>query len=367
MGAVTGFDSDSAPELAAMRRALALAWRGWGQTWPNPLVGAVVLKDGAVVGEGWHAEYGGPHAERAALAAAGAGARGGTLVVTLEPCAHQGKTPPCTQALLDAGVSRVVIALPDPNPVAGGGASQLREAGLDVSVGLLADDAAAQNAPFLHLVRDRSRPFVALKLATSIDFRIADLEGRSRWVSSEAAREFVHWLRAGFDAVAVGLGTARADDPQLTARGSPAPRLPLRRVVFDRDLELPRGLRLVRDTPAATTVIGGPAPPKERIRELEALGLRVLQADDERTALAQLRKDGVGALLVEGGGRLAGALLEAGLVDRFYWIQAPVWLGDAAVPAVRGVRSVSLPDAERWRVVERRPLGADTLLVLDRR
>ncbi|HEU5170263.1 MAG TPA: bifunctional diaminohydroxyphosphoribosylaminopyrimidine deaminase/5-amino-6-(5-phosphoribosylamino)uracil reductase RibD, partial [Gemmatimonadales bacterium] len=190
-----------------MARALDLAWRGWGRVHPNPLVGAVLLdRRGEVLGEGWHAEYGGPHAEAAALAAAGDRARGATLVVTLEPCAHQGKTPPCADAVIGAGVRRVVAALADPDPVAAGGAARLRAAGVGVEIGLLAERAAAQNAAFLHALAVSSRPFVALKLATSVDFRIADSSGRSRWVSGPAAREYVHWLRAGFDAVAVGAG-----------------------------------------------------------------------------------------------------------------------------------------------------------------
>ena len=354
-------------EREAMARAVELAWRGWGRAWPNPLVGAVVLRDGDIAGEGWHGEYGGTHAEPLALAAAGDRARGGTLVVTLEPCAHQGKTPPCVDAILSAGVRRVVVALSDPNPLAAGGAVRLRSAGIEVEVGLLADEAAAQNAAFLHVLKDPSRPFVALKLATSVDFRIADRDGRSRWVSGPAARAYVHWLRAGFDAVGVGVGTARADDPALTARGDPPPRLPLRRVVFDRALELPTTLRLVTDQPAATTVIGAPDAPDQRALALEARGVHVLRAPDAAAALAGLRAAGIGSLLVEGGGRVAGELLDAGLVDRFYGITAPVWLGDAAVPAVRGLGSAPLADARRWRVVERRALGPDTLLVLDRR
>src|SRR5687767_5046168 len=255
-----------------MARALELAWRGWGRVAPNPLVGAVVLREGEVVGEGWHAEFGGPHAEPAALAAAGDRARDATLVVTLEPCGHQGKTPPCVDAILAAGIHRVVIAMADPNPVAVGGAARLRAAGLDVAVGLLADEAASQNAAFLHSIRVDSRPFTALKLATSIDFRIADAAGRSRWVSGEPARQYVHWLRAGFDAVAVGLGTARADDPALIARGTPEPRLQLRRVVFDRNLELPLTLRLVTGSPASTTVIADPRAAADRARALEERG-----------------------------------------------------------------------------------------------
>ncbi len=350
-----------------MARALGLAWRGWGRVSPNPLVGAVVLRDGEVVGEGWHAEYGGSHAEPMALAAAGARTRDATLVVTLEPCAHQGKTPPCAKAIVAAGIRRVVIAIPDPNPLAAGGTELLRAAGVEVAVGLLAEQAASQNAAFLHAVRVDSRPFAALKMATSIDFRIADASGRSRWVSGEEAREYAHWLRAGFDAIAVGLGTARADDPLLTARGTPEPRLPLRRVVFDRNLELPHTLRLVTHRPECTTVVAGPSAAEDRARVLGALGVRVLRASDPPAVLRLLRDDGIGSLLVEGGGRVAGELIAAGLIDRFHWIQAPLWLGDAGIPAVRGVPSLPLAEAQRWQVVERRALGADTLLVLDRR
>src|SRR3989440_8823130 len=232
-------------ERAAMERALDLARRGWGRVAPNPLVGAVVLAGDDVVAEGYHAEYGGPHAEVVALEAAGARARGTTLVVNLEPCAHHGKTPPCTDAILAAGVARVVAAISDPDPQAQGGAAVLRAKGVIVSIGLLAEAAAALNAPFLFAREQAERPFVALKLATSIDGRIADAAGSSQWVSGEAAREHVHWLRAGFDAIAVGGTTALRDNPQLTVRGAVAPRRPPVRVVFDRRAMLNLGVQLV--------------------------------------------------------------------------------------------------------------------------
>lgn len=350
-----------------MKHALDLAWRGWGRVHPNPLVGAVVLAGGEPVGEGFHAEFGGLHAEPVALAAAGERARGATLISTLEPCTHVGKQPPCTDVILRAGIRRVVAALPDPNPVAAGGAARLRAEGVAVELGLMADDASRQNAAFLHHVRDTSRPYLALKLATSVDFRIADPEGRSRWVSGPEAREYVHWLRAGFDGIAVGVGTARADDPRLSARGTVPVRVPATRVVFDRRLELPMNLGLVRTAgEARTLVVAEPGAPSRRKSALEAAGVQVVTAPDLPDALRQLRAAGVTALLVEGGGRMAGALLDAGLVDRFYWIQAPVWLGDRAVPAVRGLPSPPIADAARWHVVERRALGADTLVVLDR-
>ena len=350
-----------------MAHAIALAWRGWGRVQPNPMVGAVLLSDGRVVGEGFHEEFGGPHAETVALAAAGHRAAGATAVVTLEPCTHVGKQPPCADALIRARIRRVVVAVRDPNPAAAGGAVRLRDAGIDVEIGLMGPAAAAQNAAFLHGFREPRRPWVALKLATTLDGRIADARGRSRWISGPEARDYVHWLRAGFDAIAVGLGTARADDPLLTARGTPEPRLPLRRVVFDRNLELPHTLRLVTHRPECTIVVAGPSAAEDRARSLGALGVRVVRASDPPAALRLLRENGIGSLLVEGGGQVAGEFIAAGLLDRFHWIQAPLWLGDAGIPAVRGLPSLPLAEAERWRVVERRALGADTLLVLDRR
>ena len=351
-----------------MRHALDLAWRGWGRVHPNPLVGAVVLDGGEVVGEGWHAEYGAQHAEPIALAAAGARARGATLVVTLEPCAHQGQQPPCVDAILRAGIRRVVAALPDPNPVAAGGAARLREAGIPVELGPERDAAEAQNAAFLHGLSNPERPFVALKLATSLDGRIADLEGRSRWISGSEARGYVHWLRAGFDAIGVGGRTARADDPSLTVRGAVTPRVPPGRVIFDAAADLPGSLGLVRSASELPTfVVASRQAPAARLTALERAGVRVVAAPSLSEGLAALRAAGIGSLLVEGGGRLAGALIGNGLCDRFYWIQSPVWLGDRGVPAVAGLPSEPIARAERWRTVERRVLGQDTLLVLDRR
>jgi diaminohydroxyphosphoribosylaminopyrimidine deaminase / 5-amino-6-(5-phosphoribosylamino)uracil reductase len=354
-------------ESEAMSRALALAWRGWGRVHPNPMVGAVVLRDGVLVGEGWHGEFGGIHAEPAALASAGAQARGATIVCTLEPCSHQGKQPACTGALLASGVRRVVAALPDPNPVAAGGAALLREAGIEVELGLCGDEARAQNAIFLHRQRRLGRPYVALKLATTIDGRIADANGHSRWLSGAPARDFVHWLRAGFDAIAVGGVTARADDPSLTVRGAVQPRVPPRRVVFAADGDVPASLRLVRgarETP--TFVVASPGVPKARLAHLDQAGVTLISAANLTEALQSLGDSGVDSILVEGGGRLAGGLLTAGLVDRYYWIQTPLWLGATGVPALAGLPTTALDEATRWRVTERRALGEDTLLVLDR-
>jgi diaminohydroxyphosphoribosylaminopyrimidine deaminase/5-amino-6-(5-phosphoribosylamino)uracil reductase len=350
-----------------MARALDLAWRGWGRVQPNPLVGAVVLQNGEWIAEGWHPEYGDRHAEAVALASAGERARGGTMVVTLEPCSHRGKQPPCTEAIIHSGIRRVVAALPDPNPVAAGGIARLRAAGVEVELGPLSEAAAAQNAIFLHTIQDRGRPFVALKLATTLDGRIADRFGRSRWISGEMAREYVQWLRAGFDAIAVGGRTARIDDPSLTVRGAVRPRVAPRRVVFDRAADLAPQLTLVRtsgDIP--TLVVVGPKADPSRVKRLESAGVTVLRAEGLAEALGSLRQQGIESLLVEGGSQLAGALLGAGLVDRYYWLQAPLWLGDDAIPAIAGLPAKELDQAKRWRVVERRALGDDTLLVLDR-
>jgi diaminohydroxyphosphoribosylaminopyrimidine deaminase/5-amino-6-(5-phosphoribosylamino)uracil reductase len=354
-------------EREAMTRALDLAWRGWGRVQPNPLVGAVVLRDGELVGEGWHPEYGDRHAEAVALAGAGQRARGATMIVTLEPCAHQGKQPPCTEAIIQSGIRRVVAAMRDPNPVAAHGSERLREAGVEVELGPLGERAAAQNAIFLHSLAPAGRPFVALKLATTIDGRIADGFGRSRWISGTDAREYVQWLRAGFDAIAVGGRTARLDDPSLTVRGRVQPRIPPRRVVFDSAADLGPQLTLIRtaaDIP--TLIIVSPAAEVAKVKRLEAAGATVLRSASLREALRSLQELGIGSLLVEGGGQLAGALLGAGLVDRYYWLQAPLLLGDQAVPAIAGLAARPLEQAERWRVVERRALGEDTLLILDR-
>ncbi len=351
-----------------MQHALDLAWRGWGRVHPNPLVGAVVLDGEEAVGEGWHAEYGAAHAETIALQAAGPRARGATLVVTLEPCAHSGKQPPCVDAILRAGIRRVVAALPDPNPIAAGGAARLREAGVPVELGLEREAAEAQNAAFLQEHRNPERPFVALKLATSLDARIADLEGRSRWISGSDARAFVHWLRAGFDAIAVGGRTARADDPSLTVRGTITPRITPSRVIFDAGADLPGSLGVIRSASEVPTyVVASPQAPATRLTALERAGVGVVTAANLGDGLHALRGAGIQSLLVEGGGRLAGALLGNGLGDRFYWIQSPLWLGDRGVPAIAGFPSEPIARAERWRTVERRALGDDTLLVLDRR
>lgn len=357
-------------ERDAMRRAVALAMRGWGRVAPNPLVGAVLLRDGALISEGWHAEFGGPHAEAAALAAVEPDvARGSTCVVTLEPCAHRGKTPPCADALVAAGVARVVVGVPDPTPAAGGGIERLRAAGIDVEVGVEAESAAAAAAGFLWAATRPDRPFVALKLATSLDGFIADAAGRSQWISGDDARAHVQWLRAGFDALAVGRGTVEADDPALTVRGALTPRVAPRRVLFAGRGAVRREWRML--TPrsggegAALVLVHGDAAAAAR-RTLEGTEVAVVPANDLDEGLRALRSAGVTSVLVEGGGVLAGALLESDLVDRLYWVQAPIWLGRGRPAFGDARRAVALGDACAWTVTERRALGRDTLLVVDR-
>lgn len=352
-----------------MRRALALARRGWGQVAPNPMVGAVVLRDGEVVGEGWHAAYGAAHAEVVALRAAGEAARGATLVVTLEPCAHQGKTPPCTEAILAAGVRRVVYAAADPNPVAAGGGAVLRAAGLDVASGVEEDAARALNAPFFHRFGPEAwRPWVLLKLALSLDGRLSDAEGRARWITGPRARAAGHRLRAGVDAVLVGSGTALADDPLLTVRSRVRPRRPPVRVVWDRRLRLPPTARLLRTRDeGAVWILTDLARHSEGERAAwEARGVRLLPGATLAEGLASLRQAGVDSVLVEGGATLAGALLAEGYVDRLALFWAPRFLGAGGGAPFAALPPRPLAQAPCWRRRTLRVLGEDVLLELDR-
>src|SRR2546426_6953579 len=258
---------------ALMRRALELAERGRGLTSPNPMVGAVVARNGEIVGEGFHARAGGPHAEIEALRAAGGRARGATLYVTLEPCSHHGRTPPCSRAVIDAGVARVVAAVGDPNPlVAGRGFAELRAAGIAVVTGLGAAESERQNRAFLTAMRER-RPHVTLKAGMTLDGKIADLHGASRWITGDPARRHAHRLRSESDAIVVGIGTVLRDDPELTVRlGQPWPREPFR-VVLDTAARTPRTARLIRaGAPERALIVVGANAPEERTRGLAAAG-----------------------------------------------------------------------------------------------
>lgn len=345
-----------------MRRAIELAARGWGQTAPNPMVGAVVVRDGTVVGEGFHRRYGEAHAEVHALRAAGEAARGATVYVSLEPCNHHGKTPPCTQALLDAGVARVVAATRDPNPVAQGGAETLRDAGVAVDFGVGEEAARELNAAFFHAFAS-DRPWITLKLAVSLDGAIADASRRPRWLTGDASRREVHRLRAGSDAVAVGIGTAVADDPALTVRYFEPPRVAPRRVVFDRALRLPPESILARTAREVPTVVVCETGTDARERALREAGVDVLHASGPGDAMRQLRAAGVRALLVEGGARIAGSLLEQSLVDRLVIFQAPVVLGAGALGALAYAPPAAPGELARLPVLERRELGDDLMTV----
>ncbi|WP_329109377.1 bifunctional diaminohydroxyphosphoribosylaminopyrimidine deaminase/5-amino-6-(5-phosphoribosylamino)uracil reductase RibD [Micromonospora sp. NBC_01699] len=318
---------------AAMRRAIELAARGLGSTSPNPVVGCVLLDaDGELVGEGFHAYAGGPHAEIVALAQAGERARGGTAVVTLEPCDHTGRTGPCTGALIQAGVARVVIGVPDPNLVASGGAATLRAAGVEVEIGVRAAEAEAGNIAWLTAVR-RGRPYVIWKYASTLDGRAAAADGTSMWITSEAARMDVHALRGTVDAVIAGVGTVLADDPRLTARnlrdGSLAIRQPLR-VVVDSSGRTPVDAR-VRDGAARTWVV-----------TTAELGANKDDRVDLEALLTGLYQRGVRAALLEGGPTLAGAFLALGLVDKVIGYVAPKLLGAGpAALADAGPRTIS--------------------------
>ncbi len=345
-----------------MRRALALARLGWGQTAPNPMVGAVVVRGDTVVGEGYHERFGAPHAEVAALRAAGELARGATMYVSLEPCTHVGKTPPCADAVIASGVSRVVVATRDPNPAAAGGVERLREAGITVTLGVEERAARELNAPFFHAFGS-TRPWVTLKLALSLDGAIADATGRSQWITGPRARAAVHHLRAGSDAIAVGIGTVLADDPSLTVREAPAPRIPPRRVIFDRYARTPIDSRVVRTAREIPTLIVTEAPDPARSSALEAAGAELIQTPSLEAALEALKERGIHSLLVEGGARLAGALMAHTLVNRLIIFQGPVLLGAGSLGAFAFVPPVVLADAPRYRILTRRALGPDTMTV----
>lgn len=317
-----------------MRHALRLAQRGLGNVWPNPAVGCVLVLGGRIVGRGWTQPGGRPHAERMALDAAGEAARGATAYVTLEPCAHHGRTPPCAEALIAAGVVRVVGALTDPDPrVSGRGFAMLRAAGIAVTEGVCAAEAARLQQGFLSRVI-RGRPKVTLKLAGSFDGRIATAAGESRWITGEAARRHVHLLRLTHDAVMVGAGTARADRPALNVRGFGPVRQPVRVVI---------GAGAIPDLPpqddchGPLLVLGGPLP----------------------QVLADLGNRGLTRVLCEGGGVLAAALLAEGLVDQLICYTAGLMLGGDARPAVGALGLQALADAPRFRLVESRAIGGD--------
>ncbi len=360
---MSGGAGTSTPDDGAwMRHALALAARGWGRTAPNPMVGAVVVRDGTVVGEGWHTAYGAAHAEVEALRSAGERARGATLYVTLEPCDHHGQTPPCTEAILGAGIARVVAAIEDPTPMARGGAERLRAEGVDVAIGSEASAARELNASFLHAVA-MDRPFVRLKLALSLDGAIADESRQPGWLSGHEARAEVHRLRAGSDAVAVGIGTVLADDPLLTVRGFAPPRVPPLRIVFDTSARLPLDCRLVRTARETPVLVVCWAPDPTHAVALEQAGVELLHAASLPHAMRALRARGVTSLLLEGGAALAASFIQEALVDRLVIFRAPILLGTGSLNAFGALPSSTIEGAPRWHLVEARRLGDDEMTV----
>ena len=352
-----------------MARALALAARGRGLTSPNPMVGALVIQDGAIVAERFHERAGGPHAEAAALADAGARARGATLYVTLEPCNHVGRTPPCAEAVIRAGVRRVVAATSDPNPkVTGGGAAALRAASIEVSLGCLEREARALNEAFFTAMALR-RPHVTAKWAMTLDGKIAAHDRRSRWITGEAARREAHRLRSESDAIVTGIGTVLADDPALTVRlEQPWPREPYR-VVVDGHARMPLDAAMLRaGTRARILVAVGEDAPAARVAALAGSGVTVLRCKshegrvDVADLCARLFGLDVIAMLLEAGSELTGAFVRAGLVDRVAAFVAPKLLGGAAAPTAAGGAGLPLGDALRVAELTARPLGDDWLL-----
>jgi diaminohydroxyphosphoribosylaminopyrimidine deaminase/5-amino-6-(5-phosphoribosylamino)uracil reductase len=357
-----------------MQLALALGRRGWGRSFPNPAVGAVVVKDGVIVGRGWTQPGGRPHAEPVALAQAGEAARGATLYVTLESCSHVGKSPPCTDAVIAAGIARVVSAIEDPNPeVAGQGHAKLRNAGIAVDIGLGATEAARDHAGHFRRIRDK-RPHVILKLAVSTDDRIAAAGHKPLAISGEVAKARVHLLRAQCDAILVGIGTVLSDDPLLTCRlpGMEA-RSPVR-VVLDRSLRIPAASRLVhsaRSTPLwVMTSSLAEAPAAARLGSAGAQVIRLASMPpvglDLMEALRALAERGITRLLVEGGARVASSFVAANLVDEFWLLRGADAIGADGIAALDALPLAAITQSPAFRVRASESLGSDTLTVYER-
>lgn len=353
-------------DIGYMHAALRLAEKGWGRVQPNPIVGAVVVVDRQVVGEGYHPEFGGPHAEVEVLRAAGDAARGATLYVTLEPCSHHGKTPPCTEAIIAAGIKRVVYGASDPNHVARGGADVLRAAGIEVKGGVEADVARRQNAGFFKQ-HEHGGCYVVLKLAMSLDARLTREVGKRERVTGDVADKEVHRLRSGFDGLMVGTNTARIDDPRLTVRLAPAPVRPPVRIVIDTHATVSPTSELVRTLDEAPVIVicGETAS----TRHLTDVGIGVITVPtkgdhvDLQQALDQLAAAGVYNIMVEGGATLGAALLQADLIDHIYAFISPKIFGLAGTAAFP-LKNPLVDDCfTLYRIAQH---GDDALLMLDR-
>jgi diaminohydroxyphosphoribosylaminopyrimidine deaminase/5-amino-6-(5-phosphoribosylamino)uracil reductase len=364
-----------AADARFMQLALTLGRRGQGRTWPNPAVGAVVVKDGVIVGRGWTQPGGRPHAEPEALKRAGEAARGATLYVTLEPCSHFGKSPPCVDAVIASGIARVVSAIEDPNPeVAGQGHAKLRAAGIVVDVGLGAEETAHDHAGHFRRIRDK-RPHVILKLAVSADDKIAAGGHKPVAITSEAARTRVHLLRAQSDAILVGIGTVLADDPELTCRLPGIEALSPVRVVLDRSLRIPGTSRLVhsaRETPLWVMTSGLAEAPAAM--KLGAAGAKVIRVATTSTppglnlpaVLHALSEKGISRLMVEGGARVASSFVTAGLIDEVWLLRGPDTVGADGIPALDALPLSALTGSPALRVRASESVGKDTLTIYER-
>lgn len=360
-------------DIAYMRAALALARRGLGTVWPNPTVGCLLVKDGAVVGRGWTQPGGRPHGETVALERAGEAARGATAYVSLEPCCHWGKTPPCTDALIAAGVARVVLPIEDPDPrVSGQGIARLEAAGIQVTKGVCADEAREINAGFFLKLHEQ-RPLVTLKLATTLDGKIATASGESKWITGSLARDRGHLLRANHDAVMIGINTALADNPQLTCR---LPGLEHRspvRVIVDSGLRLPLTSKLVAEAGSTPTwLVTRPENDSYRQEAFRSAGVELIEVPateagvDLREALRELARRGVTRVLAEGGAALAAQLVRLGLVDRIAWFRAPKLIGGDGKPGVAPFGLDQLSGAPAFERVSLETVGEDVLETLRR-
>jgi diaminohydroxyphosphoribosylaminopyrimidine deaminase/5-amino-6-(5-phosphoribosylamino)uracil reductase len=353
-----------------MRRALRLAKRGAGSVSPNPMVGAVVVSRGRIVGEGYHRRTGGPHAETDALSAAGGKARGGDLYVTLEPCCHHGRTPPCTDAVIRSGIRRVWVAIEDPNPVVNGkGVQALRDHGIRVETGILADEAARLNEFYLMYVRT-GRPFVIGKTAMTLDGKIATRTGESRWISGERSRRVTHKLRRDVDAILVGVGTVAADDPELTERTGARPSKHPVRIVLDSSLRIPDNARVLEVSAGARTIVACTrTASKQRARALERRGVTVWSFSADATGRVNLRavirrvgREGLTSLLIEGGSEVMASALRSRVVDKMWVFLAPRILGGGAREAVGDLGITRLDRAVSLYGVRWRRVGEDLLV-----
>jgi len=350
-----------------MRRALHLAEKGRGRTSPNPMVGAVLVKRGNVVGEGYHARAGEPHAEIVAIKNAGEKAKGATLYLNLEPCTHYGKTPPCAPAVIEAGVRKVVIGIEDPNPlVKGRGVARLKQAGLDVKVGILEKECHRLNEAFCKYIVQHE-PFIILKMAATLDGKLATRNGESQWITGETSRRFVHRLRDQVDGVVVGIGTVLKDDPMLTARirGGRNPY----RIVFDSRLRIPENAKVVDLSPSKTIVATTEMASRDKIERLRKKGVQILISDsksgkvDLKASLLKLGEMGMMSLLVEGGSQINGSFLDQGLIDKIFLFLSPRLIGDPLAPGIFSGEGV-LHLRETFSITELRTrrMGEDILI-----